>query len=400
MVKNVYQFDSNGKSLVNRQFPSGRSAFKIMLAASVSLLAVACNVLPSDGPTATTIVASKEDDIDRKYLVVDMSDEVVALVNTYEDPPFSKRFSAARPASGQVIGVGDVLNISVFEAGQGGLFSSSGGARIQFPITVGSTGRISIPYAGEIKAVGRTTQQLEEAIVAGLEGKAIQPQALVTVAENVSNTVVVSGDVAKPGRYPLAAGGDRVLDAVATAGGSRYSAYESQVLMVRNSVSAAMSVNQLMHSTADNIYVRPGDKIFVTRSPLAFTVFGAVKRTGTVPFDTEKITLLEALGKASGLNGTISDVSGVFVFRYETDRVARAMVKGYEGRFGANVPVVYRVNMRDPKSYFYANSFMVRSKDVIYVATAPGAQLQKFTQILAGVNSVASTGVNLERLAQ
>jgi polysaccharide export outer membrane protein len=400
MVKNVFQIDSSGKLNVNGHRVSAGRYLRVLLAGGLALMAASCNLLPSDGPTTTDIMASKEDDSLRKYLVVDLSDEVVSLINTYQEPPFSKRFSSARPATGQVIGIGDVLNISVFEAGQGGLFSSDSGARIQFPITVGSSGMITIPYAGEIKAAGRTTEALEKAIIAGLDGKAIQPQALVTISQNVANTVVVSGDVAKPGRYPLVASGDRVLDAVATAGGSRYSAYESQVLLVRGGTSGAVSVNQLMHSTADNVYVRPGDKIFVTRSPLAFTVFGSTKRTGTIPFDTENITLLEALGKASGLNGATSDVSGLFVFRYETDRVARAMVQGYDGRFGEKVPVVYRVNMKEAKSYFYANSFLIRSKDVMYVSSAPGAQLQKFTQILAGVNTVASTGVNLERLGQ
>ncbi len=372
---------------------------KLVAAIIVASLTAACSLMPSDGPTASDIMASKKEENQRPYLLVDLSHETANAINALEEPPFSSRFAAHTPAQTQVIGVGDTLSIVLFEAGQGGLFSSDSGARVQFSTTVGANGMISIPYAGEVRARGRTTEALEKAIIAGLDGKAIQPQALVTISQNVANTVVVSGDVSNPGRYPLVASGDRVLDAVANAGGSRYSAYESQVLLVRGSVSGAVSVSQLMHSSADNIYLRPGDKIFVTRSPRTFTVFGSTKRSGTLPIDTEKMTLLEAMGKASGLDANTANVRGVFIFRYETDRLARALIKNYDGRFGDRVPVVYRVDMKNPNSYFFANNFYVRSKDVVYTSSAPLAQVAQFMRLVSGVNSVASAGANLQRLA-
>lgn len=363
------------------------------------MLALAgCTMLPNDGPSARTISAAGEDDLARKYLVVDVSTEVVGTLSRFQPELFSKRFAAARPAPGQIVGVGDILAVILFEGGQGGLFASDQGSRVALTIAVDSNGMISIPYAGAIKAAGRSTEEVEKAIVAGLEGKAIQPQALVTVAQNVANTVIVNGDVGKPGRYPLTAGGDRVLDAVAAAGGSRFQAYETQIQLVRGGKSGAVLMKRLVDNPAENVYLRPGDKLFLIRSPLSFTVFGSAKKTGSIPFDIENMSLIEAVGRAGGLNDLRADVKGLFVFRYETDATARALVPGYDGHFGAAVPVVYRVNMDNPDAYFFANSFRVHDKDVLYISSAPGAQLLKFFQIINGVNGIAATALTVERV--
>ena len=46
------------------------------------------------------------------------------------------------------------------------------------------------------------------------------------------------------------------------------------------------------------------------------------------------------------------------------------------------VPVIYRVNLKDPRSFFVAQSFTIRNKDMLYIANAPAAELQKFLNLL------------------
>ena len=46
------------------------------------------------------------------------------------------------------------------------------------------------------------------------------------------------------------------------------------------------------------------------------------------------------------------------------------------------MPIIYRVNLRDPSGYFFANKFEVVSDDLIYVPTASSAELQKFLNIV------------------
>ena len=61
------------------------------------------------------------------------------------------------------------------------------------------------------------------------------------------------------------------------------------------------------------------------------------------------------------------------------------------------IPVVYRLTMRDPKTYFLARSFKMRDKDVLYVANASGAELQKFLTLVGTVTAPAIQGASFAR---
>lgn len=370
------------------------------LAAAAGLLS-GCSTLPATGPSTEQIdPPSVSNAAIRDYVLVDLNQRVVDIVSQYRVAPFAKRFAAARPAPGQIVGVGDVLAIQLFEAGQGGLFSSDLGARVSLTQRVDSDGSITVPYAGRIVAAGLGPQAVEKKIVTALEGRAIQPQALVQITETVSRSYVVSGEVGSPGRQPVTAAGDRVLDAIAVAGGSKGEPFRTRVTLVRGSAQASAIMKDLITNPADNVYVQPGDRIYLTKDPQLFLAFGAVPSPGPIEFDLEKISLLEAVGKAGGLLDQRSDPGALFLFRYEPASAVRQMQPGYDGRFGDRVPVVYRVNLRDPGAYFYAKAMEVRDKDVLYVANAKLSELQKFLQILASARNVASTAQTVETLTR
>jgi polysaccharide export outer membrane protein len=210
----------------------------------------------------------------------------------------------------------------------------------------------------------------------------------------------VNGEVGKPGRYPITAAGDRVLDVIATAGGTKNETFTSRVTLQRGASQGSAIMKDLIENQADNVFVQPGDRIYVTKDPELFLAFGAVPSPGPIQFDAEKISLLEAVGKAGGLIDNRSDPSAFFVFRYEPASAVRSMRPDYDGRFGDKVPVVYRVDLRDPRAYFYAKGFVVRDKDVLFVANAAASEFEKFLTILSGARNVASTVQTVERLQQ
>jgi polysaccharide export outer membrane protein len=77
----------------------------------------------------------------------------------------------------------------------------------------------------------------------------------------------------------------------------------------------------------------------------------------------------------------------VLLFRFERPEVAKAL--GVDFPYAPDlkgVPIVYRVNLRDPSGYFIANKFEVVANDLVYVPTADAAELSKFLNI---VNSAA-----------
>ena len=61
------------------------------------------------------------------------------------------------------------------------------------------------------------------------------------------------------------------------------------------------------------------------------------------------------------------------------------------------VPVIYRINLKDPASFFAAQSFMLENKDVLYVSNAPAAELQKFANLIYTITIPAISTINILR---
>ena len=55
------------------------------------------------------------------------------------------------------------------------------------------------------------------------------------------------------------------------------------------------------------------------------------------------------------------------------------------------VPVVYRINMKDPNSLFVTQAFRMRNRDLVYVSNAPFTEVQKVLSVFsAAITPVAS----------
>ena len=122
-------------------------------------------------------------------------------------------------------GIGDIVSVTIFEASSGGLFiPAEAGVRpgnfINIPTqAVDVNGNISIPYGGAIRARGRTQVELQQAIVDALKDRAIEPQAIVSIADQRTSLITLLGDVARPSRIPAQLTPERILDAISRAGG-------------------------------------------------------------------------------------------------------------------------------------------------------------------------------------
>jgi polysaccharide export outer membrane protein len=134
--------------------------------------------------------------------------------------------------------------------------------------------------------------------------------------------------------------------------------------------------------------MRPGDTLSVVREPRTFTAFGALGNNTMVQFNKIGLTLEEGIGRAGGLLDLRSDPDGIFLLRFEPPSVVRDLVPARQiDRREKLIPVIYRLTLRDAKGYFLARSFAMRDKDVLYVANATGAELQKFLTLVTGVIS-------------
>ncbi|AWN38439.1 polysaccharide biosynthesis/export family protein [Methylobacterium radiodurans] len=374
-----------------------------LVAGSSGFLA-GCSVLPAAGPTARAVVAGAEvetsDGLFARYEIIDITPAVVEALRTRPLDSLLASFGDHRPSVEPVIGVGDSVAVSIWEAGSGGLFSgplvadrfSAGSKSALIPEqTVTRDGAISVPYAGRIQVLGRRPQDVQALIENELAGKAIQPQVLVTVAKPVSQAVTVTGEGAAGARIPLSTRGDRLLDIIATAGGVRSAVNETFVRLSRGQTTATVPLTTIVSNPRENIYLRPGDTLTLVRDPQTFLAVGALGSATEVPFGADGITLAQALAKSRGLSDFQADPEGTFVFRFEPAAVVRKLNPGSRLLATPLVPVVYRINMRDPNSLFTTQAFRMRNRDLIYVSNAPFTELQKVLGVFSTVTGPVSS---------
>lgn len=364
-----------------------------------------CTALPSSGPSRVEIEMTQPTD-DQRYLLVDVDDRTLSFLAQERPATFGGRFGDYRPPTRYVVGVGDVISVTIWEAAAGGLFSGpvidrlgTGSRSAAIPEQqVAQDGSITVPYAGRIPVAGRTTAQIEAAVVERLSGKAIEPQVVVVVTRSVSNAATVLGEATSGAIVPLSPRGDRVLDVIAAAGGIKIPAHEVFVRLSRGGSTVTVPMQALLNDPKEDVYVRPLDKIVVIRDPQTFTVFGAAGNPTIVPFDAVGITLEEAVARVGGLIDSRADPSGVYLMRIEPARfAARLRPDAQPLQSNGYVRVIYRWNMRDPNFVFLARGFQIRNKDAIYVANAPLADLQKITSLF---NSVAQPVVSTVSVTQ
>ena len=381
-------------------------------AAAFAILAslAACSTMGSGGPTSASI--GKADGVvlgNAQIRVIDVTDAVARRVSSAQRMPLlSEAIGDAAPTD-SVIGRGDLLSVTIWEAPPAVLFggaSSFGGGTSGTPtgtavgqnsaipeMMVDESGRIRLPFVGAVRAAGLTPPQVEREIAARLRGMAHQPQVSVRIAQNVSSTVAVVGDVKTSGRIPITPRGERLLDAIAAAGGTSQPIGKISVQVSRDGREALVPLESVIRDPSQNIRLGPNDVVTVLFQPFKFTALGATTTSAEIPFESTGITLAEALGRVGGLKDERANVRGAFVFRYEDPAaldpaIAAASPRTPDGR----VPVIYRVDLRNPATLFAAQNFPMRNKDILYVSTAPLSDLQRFVSILS---SMAFTFIGL-----
>lgn len=305
-----------------------------------------------------------------------------------------------------LIGPGDIIEVSIWEAPPAMLFSvlataSTIAANTANSVTlpaqmVASDGTITIPFAGRVAIMGRTTEQIETAIVNHLKGKANQPQVLVRVSKNNTSNVTVVGEVNSSTIMPLTPKGERLLDALASAGGVKQQVNRTAIQLSRGNVTATMPLDSIIRDPQQNILLKPGDVVTALFQPQSFSVLGATGKNDEIPFEAQGISLAQALARSGGLNDSRADARGVFVFRFEDAKLVDISDQPFKSVMGT-VPVVYAVNLRDPASFFVTQNFPIQNHDVIYVSNSPEAELQKFLRLIV---TVANPTVTVNRALQ
>lgn len=327
--------------------------------------------------------------------LVDLSDTVARKVIAAKSSVlFSETFGTA-PIQAQRVGAGDVLEVTIWEAPPATLFNSTGidpklGALTSRAMTlpeqvVSQDGVIGVPFAGNVRAAGRSLPEIEGEIAGKLKGKANQPQVMVRLTRNVSAKVTVIGEVSQSTLMPLTPRGERLLDAIAASGGVKQPVNKTTIQMTRGRNVFALPLETIIRDPQQNVPLHPGDVVTALFQPLSFTAFGATGKNEEINFEAQGITLAQALARAGGLQDNRADPQAVYLFRFEPLELMTWPRQPVMVTLDGKVPVIYRVNLKNPGTFFVAQNFPVHNKDLIYVSNAPSAELQKFLNLVFSV---------------
>lgn len=362
--------------------------------------------LPSVGPSREQVIEARSPSPDLPIHIVEITEPVARRIIANQRRALFSDTLVSKTRNGYAVGPGDVLEVSVWEAPPAALFGSAvmdprGGVATSrvtsFPEQmVGAEGTINVPFAGAVPAAGKSPQQIEAEIVRRLTGKANQPQVLVRIIRNVTSNVTVVGEVASSTRMPLTARGERLLDALAAAGGVRQPVGKTTLQITRGDRVQSLALDTVIRDPRQNIELQPGDVITALFQPLSFTVLGATTKNEEINFEAQGITLAQALARAGGLQDARADARAAFIFRFE-DQKALDWPSTVKMTPEGKVPVIYQINLKDPASFFVAQSFPIENKDVMYVSNAPAAELQKFLNILYASIFSATSVINIGR---
>jgi polysaccharide export outer membrane protein len=190
------------------------------------------------------------------------------------------------------------------------------------------------------------------------------------------------GDVNTSTRVPLVPGNDRLLDALAAAGGVRQPVTKMTIQVTRAKNVYSLPLETIIRNPEQNVMLLPGDVVTALFQPFSFTALGATGKDEEVNFETQGITLAQALARSGGLIDSRSNPKGVFLFRFEPKSALEWPRQPVMATPEGLVPVVFRIDLTNPSSFFLMQSFPIENRDVLYVSNAPVTELQKFLNLL------------------
>jgi polysaccharide biosynthesis/export protein len=287
--------------------------------------------------------------------------------NSVKEPPNKADQSQYR------VGPRDILNITVWEHPEltipAGEFRSAETAGT----VVGEDGTIFFPYAGAIKAAGKTVEEIRAELTSLLSVYIEQVQLDVRVTSYRSQRVYVVGEVVTPGIQAVKDIPLTVLEAINSAGGLSPEADSRNITLTRSGKTYSINLLALYEGgdTSQNALLEGGDvlnvpdrqfnKVFVLGETNIVNSFAAgtnsTQRSRSIYMNKGRLTLTEALSEGGGVNQETADAARIFVFR-------SGLVNGQ--------PEIFHLDAKSPDALILADRFPLQPRDVVYVDRTEG----------------------------
>jgi polysaccharide export outer membrane protein len=247
-----------------------------------------------------------------KLSLVAITAALCALVASGQMAPPLSRANSIPPAAAIRLGADDVLLIHAVEAEE---ISDK-------PVRIGADGFINLPLVGRVKAAGLTVEELQAELVHRLKRLIVDPDVTVSLTETHSQPVSVVGAVKNPGVIQLQ-GQKTFMEVMALAGGPRDDAGYTARISRRRELGALplprattdpsgqfsvaeVNLQNIMEArdSSANIVIMANDVISVPKAQMVYVIGDVLRPGGIALADQKTVTVLQAIGIASGLTKT------------------------------------------------------------------------------------------------
>lgn len=281
---------------------------------------------------------------------------------------------------------GDGVDVTIWEKDGFGMFPTNpSGAAPLGEMTIDPAGDLSLPYLGRIRAAGETLTSLRERILQRLQGLVIGADVVLRMTERRGKFVVVQGDVAKPGTYPIEQATRRLSGVLGMAAPNPQRPEQMSITLVRNGQAHAVRLADIYRDPAQDIALAPEDKLIVAAVEENVVVLGAAGMQGRVALSKRNYSVIDALGDAKGMNDVTAHPKGVYLLR-----------QTQAGQAQGNLPeqpatTLYHFDLTRPDQMGSAGVFRVADGDLLYISDAPFTKVQKIMSVFGAAAAGASS---------
>lgn len=316
--------------------------------------------------------------------VIAITRESLAEIQAWPIPRPERRHhwtTTGAASTSRIIRAGDTVSLAVWDSQPDSLLTTGEQRSVTMQsIPVSSSGRVFIPYVGEVRIAGQTTEQARREIQRLLEPIVPDGQVQLDVTPGSRNTIDVVTGVARPGRVELPEVSPTILSVLAETGGISSTLRNPLVRLNRAGEAYAIPASDLFSDPANDIQLRGGDRILVEEDDRTYIALGAAGAEQVVYFEREVITALDALSTIGGLSDTRADLQGVMVLREYPESLVSAV-----GAAPRKAQVVFTFDLTSADGLFAARRFNILPDDVVLATESPVPMINQVVSMIRNI---------------
>ncbi|WP_373636867.1 polysaccharide biosynthesis/export family protein [Yoonia sp. BS5-3] len=276
-----------------------------------------------------------------------------------------------QPAS-LIIAAGDRVQLTIWDAEENSLLAGTGQRQTALQETqVSTTGRIFVPYIGELRIAGMSPDtaraRIEEELVRTIPSVQVQ----LNVEPGRLNTANLVAGVNGTGLYELPDRNFKLLDLLSMGGGVDGSLLNPHLRLIRDGRTYGVPYDRLLKEPGLNATVRGGDRIIVLGDERQFISLGATGVEAVHDFTKQDLSALEAMAIIGGVSDGRANPEGILIMReYDLSEIRTDQSGPPRDR------VVFVIDLTSADGLFSAGNFMLQDNDLVYgTESALGAAL-------------------------